>query len=354
MTQLSDNKDRNIGIDLLRLLSMYMVVILHILGHGGVLRAIEGEVPKSVLLLLYSFCTCAVDCFAIITGYVSFGKKQSVEQYLKTWVIVAFYSIIISLIFFVRGNIGKGTLLFSILPLATHQYWYFTSYSLAYLFLPMMNKYCAESSRKKVKTLAYLMLLLTIAYGTFSRYMFGNDLFCFENGYSACWLAVLFFIGLCIKKGEDFVCPPRNTVLILFVAPISYWLACLIGSTYLNEILESYVNPLTVIYAISLVKVFSMLRVTKYCKRAISFLTPSAFAVYLIHDNKLIRSYIMKDNFICLISGNCILTLLRVLFFSLLIFTGCICFDVFIRRLAFKVLNVNSLISKVVAYIDRL
>ena len=32
-------EERNIGIDLLRIVSMFMVVILHVLGHGGILNA---------------------------------------------------------------------------------------------------------------------------------------------------------------------------------------------------------------------------------------------------------------------------------------------------------------------------
>ena len=31
-------KERNLGIDLLRMISMFLIVILHIQGHGGILE----------------------------------------------------------------------------------------------------------------------------------------------------------------------------------------------------------------------------------------------------------------------------------------------------------------------------
>ena len=37
-------RERNYGIDLLRLVSMFMVVILHVLGAGGILEATGGMV----------------------------------------------------------------------------------------------------------------------------------------------------------------------------------------------------------------------------------------------------------------------------------------------------------------------
>ena len=44
--------NRNYGIDLLRLFAMFMVVILHTLGHGGVLNAATDEKSRLVWILI--------------------------------------------------------------------------------------------------------------------------------------------------------------------------------------------------------------------------------------------------------------------------------------------------------------
>ena len=42
---------RNLGVDLLRSLSMFMVVVLHVLGQGGILAALLPRYGTAVLVL---------------------------------------------------------------------------------------------------------------------------------------------------------------------------------------------------------------------------------------------------------------------------------------------------------------
>ena len=70
------NKYRKSGIELLRILSMCMVVILHTLVQGGILRnsslfSMEYELGW----LMEISCFCAVNCYALITGYVMCKSK---------------------------------------------------------------------------------------------------------------------------------------------------------------------------------------------------------------------------------------------------------------------------------------
>ena len=67
---------RNYGIDLLRIVSMIMIVTLHVLGKGGVLK---NTVPLSyryeVAWFLETASYCAVNCYAINSGYVAVKSK---------------------------------------------------------------------------------------------------------------------------------------------------------------------------------------------------------------------------------------------------------------------------------------
>ena len=65
-------KERNAGIDLLRIVSMFFVVVLHSLGQGGILfNTAVGSSQYKVAWLLEIFAYGAVDIFALISGYVS-------------------------------------------------------------------------------------------------------------------------------------------------------------------------------------------------------------------------------------------------------------------------------------------
>ena len=73
--------ERNYGIDLLRIVLMYMVCILHTLGCGGVLAACtEGTTPHKVFWLLEILSYCAVDAFALISGYTATDKMRKFEE----------------------------------------------------------------------------------------------------------------------------------------------------------------------------------------------------------------------------------------------------------------------------------
>ena len=62
---------RNLGIDLLRIFAMLMVVCLHVLGLGDVLEGAEGVPVKHELFWLLEVGSyCAVNCYALISGYV--------------------------------------------------------------------------------------------------------------------------------------------------------------------------------------------------------------------------------------------------------------------------------------------
>ena len=76
-------KERNKGIDILRILSMYMVVILHILSRGsGLLTNLTppGSVAWNLAWFLEIACYCAVNCFILITGYLMIERPAKLSK----------------------------------------------------------------------------------------------------------------------------------------------------------------------------------------------------------------------------------------------------------------------------------
>ena len=88
---------RNYGIDFLRCFSMFMVVMLHILGHGGILNnATSGSLNYGVAWLLETMAYCAVNCYALISGFVGTKAKYRYTNIVMLWLQVVFYTIIIT------------------------------------------------------------------------------------------------------------------------------------------------------------------------------------------------------------------------------------------------------------------
>lgn len=97
-------KGRNYGIDLLRIGSMFMIVLLHILGAGGMLGATSYHVSfNRILWLIEIACYCAVNCYAIVSGYVGYKQKFKFTNIIVLWLQVFFYTFLINLVFWIAG-----------------------------------------------------------------------------------------------------------------------------------------------------------------------------------------------------------------------------------------------------------
>lgn len=88
---------RNVGIDALRIVAMYSIVVLHIMKHGGILDNAKDSHFYAVWFI-QSFVIAGVDCYALISGYVGYSDNENIGKtdYGKAfalWLQVLFYSV---------------------------------------------------------------------------------------------------------------------------------------------------------------------------------------------------------------------------------------------------------------------
>ena len=119
----TSNDRRNCGVDALRLFSMLLIVVLHVLGQGGVLAAAQGARGADAWLM-ESAAMCAVNCFALVSGYVGYSayeRRWRPAGYLRLWLGVLTYSFGITLLArLVDPRLAGGRdLLKSLLPVTT-------------------------------------------------------------------------------------------------------------------------------------------------------------------------------------------------------------------------------------------
>lgn len=289
----------NYGIDFLRILSMIMVVILHILGYGGVVAASSGMQYWMVVLLRIS-SGCAVNCFAIISGFVSYSENKSIRysKYVSVWSKVVFYCITIAGVFCVLypEQRSLGTLLFSITPVLSNQYWYFTAYTGCFFLAPFLNKMVYSCSEKELNRYVCVVLFVFSGYATITSY-FGGDIFYLIQGYSFIWITLLYVVGAWLKKNQvanHISC--RSLMFIIGSIAITFICRLLLPETISNCV-EAYTSPTMLINAIILVALFSKVRICNEHARIISSIGASVFGVYLIHNNTFIRKNLMINSF---------------------------------------------------------
>ena len=176
---------RNMGIELLRIVAMFSVVCLHVLGCGGVYTNAE-HAAYQVSWLMEIATYYAVDCYAIISGYVGYSeeeRKYRYSRYVSVWLQVAFYNFVITLIasYMLPGTQNATTIAMALLPVSTNAYWYFGAYTGLFFVIPWINKFVRGCRNKQMNGYVALLFGVFSVYATLAK-IWGVDVFCLYDG----------------------------------------------------------------------------------------------------------------------------------------------------------------------------
>lgn len=281
------NSERNYGIDLLRILSMFCVVILHIIGKSYLLENSYG-VTNGALWFVEAICYCAVNCYAIISGFVIYSeneKKYKYNKYISLWTGVFFWSFGITLVGFIIGNenVSIGNLIKSAFPVIENYYWYFSAYTALFFLIPWVNKFLRMLSKRETSFLVGIIFVLFSVIGLF------NDSFKVNCGYSFAWVLYLYALGAWIKKCNIADKITNTEAVATSVVCIFLSWAVQMCSPVKKELFMQYTSPTMVIYAICLVALFSKIKLSLKNQKFLSKITPACFGVYIIHEHPLIK-----------------------------------------------------------------
>jgi surface polysaccharide O-acyltransferase-like enzyme len=346
---------RNYGIDLLRIISMFLIVVLHILSHGGALAATKTGIGYSIGWLFEFFGVPALNCFILISGYVGYKEERyfpKVKNILSLYCVVWFFSVTISVIakLLLPSMVSTSGVLQSFFPVITNRYWFFTAYVGMFVLSPLLNYFVHKASKKVLM----LTLLIIVFFGTVSLFL---DPFGFGDGYSFLWLSCVYTVGAIMKKC-DLVngCSLRTAALLIVSGLLISWLPkVLFGAipwSFLPLSLEplsgffmNHCSPFMMMMSVGWLVIFSKMGIGDGWKSVIGFFSVSAFSVYIIHEHPFLRWYLVSEKFAFLGNYNVIVMLLLAMLIGLAIFLICILLDK-IRMLLFRLLRIDSLIDK--------
>jgi surface polysaccharide O-acyltransferase-like enzyme len=180
-------KVRNAGVDLVRILSMYSIIIQHILNHGKVINKYN---KYRELILMSITCFWNVTTYALISGYIGY-KSNKYSNLLYLWFWAIFYSSSIN--FYInkfRPEFKTGKVNYTnFYPVTFETYWYFTSYFGMYLFLPVINKGIAYLTKIELRIVFITLIVIYIIVKDIVNPK--GDPFRMDGGYSSIWLFIM-------------------------------------------------------------------------------------------------------------------------------------------------------------------
>lgn len=343
-------KERNYGIDALRILSMAMIVVLHILGQGGVLKSTTlFSINYNISWLLEVLAYGAVNCYALISGYVGINSTHKYRNILQLWFHVFFYTVGITMVLLMINPewVSFYKLFQACFPVLTKRYWYFTAYFCLFFITPILNFIVQNMERKNIELAIFTSFMLFSIFPTFTL----KDQFLLNDGYSFLWLAFLYVIGGHMNKYNIFKnVSSKKALSLFFVSSIITWLCKMLieiitiqlfGEIRYNMMFVKYISPTVLFSSIMLFVYFTKVDCNKL-KKVIRFISPLSFGVYLIHVHPLVWNHIMLNRFSFLAKQSPVGLVIGVIVSLIVIYTLCLVIEYF-RFQLFKKLKVKEI-----------
>lgn len=340
------DKKRNYNTDLLRILATFFVVMLHVLGQGGVLNAVTpNTVQYWIAWALEVLAYCAVDCFALVTGYVMAQRKVKLHNAISTWAQILFYSLVLGIIpvcMFQKLRTVKN-ILFLFFPITTDLWWYASAYFGLLLFIPVLNAAVAHIEKR-----TYQLGLILVCIGTgVLDCLIPAEPYGLQYGYSTIWLMIVYMFGAYFKLyGIPKCCTAGKSILGYFaMAALTLgfkFAAEAAGWEAYSDAFISYTSATILCSALFLFFFCQNIRIGKIGQAVVRFFTPATLGVYLIHVHPFIFKMILKDAFAVFTQMQLSTMLLCVMTVAVLIFVLSSLLDLF-RHWLFRVLGIYGL-----------
>lgn len=306
-------KERLSNIELLRILLMYMIVILHFVGHNALSANNDFHlVDKNWISanLMESFSCCAVDCFVLISGY--FTIRFRLSKLVVFLLPITFYELCISILFYKY---------YGAISFTPFNYWFVKPYFLLMLVSPILNEGLRHLERYKIMYFCLICILLSYCNTPLSE----------GAGKTFQIFVLLYTLGYSVSHykrfsgGGKFWCVVFSVAsLLIFVQ--TYALELLGHYRGVQSMSYNYNNILVIVAAVALLIFFTTLNIHS---RIINWIGSSAFFVYIISENcnMYMHPYGIYDILHVQDWQDSPLYAILILLASAMVFIGCICID---------------------------
>ncbi len=348
-------EERNYSLDLLRIISIFLVICCHINSHGG--YAERFIFPEFMWVYTKFFSSLAIICvnvFVIISGYLKCeSEKFHLSRIVRIYTASVFISEICYFIYLSYTSTDFSIVLF-IQNIFFGDMWFVSQYIALYLLSPFLNKFIKAINKRQHLVVMILLYFMGGLTKDLCRYTWVN----FNNGYSLMWFIELYLIGAFIKKYHTSY-PPLYSTLVYLLCSVMLTLSSVIFELNKLPVLRDiypadhfyrYNSILVLISSISFFMIFVKIKHVRNIK-LIRFITPAVLGIYVLHDNIYMREMIWTGNIYLKITNSVdgAAHILIMLVVVIIIFTLCLMIEkirIIFSNLIFKSKIVSDLLLK--------
>ena len=274
---------RQSGFELLRIISMLLVVISHAdffsLGIPQPQDFSLNPIGTIGKIFFESLSICCVNVFVLISGW--FGIKPSFSKFVRLIFQCLFFSFGLLLAALLLGVAPVGQLLGEIKSsLLLNDHWFITSYILLFFLAPVLNAFVETVSKKTFICVVACFFIYQTIYGWLISINGINE------GYTTISFIGLYLLAKFIKKYPVRITQKKSYYYLLWYlgCAILNTLACIFllnrGDTIYR--LFYYISPLVILSSVCLTLAFSKM---VFYNKTVNYVASSALAVYLFHTN---------------------------------------------------------------------
>ena len=291
---------RDSSIELLRIISMVMIIFHHFAVHGGFQWNTSS---LSISRFWYNFLTMGgktgVDIFVLISGYFLVNRKGPIfnfKRILKLWGQVFFYSNI----FFLSVGMNDGGILSLIkvfFPITFSSWWFASTYFVLFLIHPFLNRLIHSLDRKLYQSLLVLLVICWCIIPTFTTSKYeGNSLLWFVTLYAISGYARIYGFNPKLKSRHYFILWGIFSILT-YLSSVAFTFLGTKWSIFASHATYFYgQNKLPILLvSLTLFMAFSTLKMRYH--KWINIIASATFGVYLIHDNDFVRPFLWLNVF---------------------------------------------------------
>ena len=297
-------KEKQSNLELLRIVSMLFIIMLHFFGHGNVLAGAETFTGAYYFAwAMQGIALTSVNCYILLSGYFQckseFKWKKVIQLVLEVW----FYSVSIYILMVVTKQLpfSVKTLFCACLPVLNNEYWFVTSYLVMYCISPLLNIIIENIQKKQFEQLLAILTFVFVIWNTIIYYV---DPFYLKSGSSLSWFVYLYFVAAYlrvylridgkIKKWAGLYLFAQ-IFLIGSKFGIDFITYMLLGEAKNSGIMYKFNSIFCFVASVFFFILFLYVRIEqKFICYWINKIGSLTFGVYLLHDNKYMRSWLWE------------------------------------------------------------
>lgn len=357
---------RNSNIELLRVISMFMVILIHLMTKTSVLWEMRTDQPVYYISwLLYAFCMTGVNCYVLISGYFGAESEFRLDKLIRIYFQVLFYSIGIAAVMRICHLDLKCGWLNILLPVTRREYWFATVYIGLYCLTPFLNLAIKHTSEKQLRQ---LLLILGVLFSVIPTFLHADSWLEDGGAYGIVWFVFLYLMGGYFKKyyADGQKKSGLYYLVSILILPVSKIIVLLIGKIELinsflqedaickiSELLYCFNSLPALCASVFLFLFFCSVRIENgKISKAVNFAGSLTFGIYLIHNNRNLAHYLWEGTRI-----NYWLTekenILMIIGIWIAVFIVCGAIE-WIRQRLFALLKINKLAVRLADFINRI